>query len=110
MRIGPALTCAPPRARAPKPWYTAHMDGSSWLPIRANDQRAAARYDAQGRLDARVVATPAQSHRAIRIAFEAARLTTLPTRDSPRTYTRKGVRYSVFGEDGVIWVVQVVET
>ena len=70
--------------------------------------RAAERLDAHGKLRCRVDATARDSHRAIRIAFEAARLVTLPTRAQPRTYTRKGVRYAVFAEDGVIWVVQEV--
>jgi hypothetical protein len=46
---------------------------------------------------------------AVRIAVEAAHLVTLPTRDAPRTYLRNGVRYSVFAQDGVIWLVQQVE-
>jgi hypothetical protein len=77
--------------------------------MRADDQRAAGRMDAHGKLRCVVEATPAASHRAIRIAFEAARLVTLPTRDAPRMYVRKGVRYSVFAEDGVVWVCQEVE-
>ena len=84
-----------------------------WTPgltrLQAQAQRGAARLDEHGRLDARVVAREPNWRRALGIAFEAARLVTLPTRDSPRTYIRKGVRYSVFGEDGVIWVVQVVD-
>jgi hypothetical protein len=74
----------------------------------AQQARGASRRDAHGRLACRVTCQPAQSHRAIRIAFEAARLVTLPTRDAPRMYVRKGVRYSVFAEEGVIWVVQEV--
>jgi hypothetical protein len=55
------------------------------------------------------VARERNHHRTLRIAFEAARLVTLPTREAPRTYVRKGVDYSVFAQDGVIWVVQAVE-
>ena len=74
----------------------------------AQEARGVGRRDEHGRLACRITCQPAQSHRAIRIAFEAARLVTLPTRDAPRLYTRKGVRYAVFAEDGVIWVVQEV--
>ena len=70
--------------------------------------RAVERRDPHGRLRAGVLVTERNHHRAIRIAFEAARLVTLPTRATPRIYTRKGVRYAVFAEDGVIWVVQEV--
>ena len=83
------------------------MDGSA-RPLLPKDQRALDRRDPHDRLDTRILCTPRNSHRAIRIAFEAARLVTLPTRATPRLYTRKGVRYAVFAEDGVIWVVQEV--
>lgn len=74
------------------------------------NRHAVPRLDEHQRLPTMVVATDVHSHRAIRIAFEAARLVTLPTRAAPRTYIRKGVRYAVFAEDGVIWVVQQVDT
>jgi hypothetical protein len=76
--------------------------------IAAQHNRGLARLDAHGRLAYRIDAEPRHYLRAGRIAWEAARLVTLPTRDAPRTYVRKGVRYSVFAEDGVIWVVQEV--
>jgi hypothetical protein len=68
-----------------------------------------ARCDAAGRLAFRILCQRKHYLRAGRIAFEAARLVTLPTRSEPRYYTRKGVRYAVFGEEGVIWVVQQVD-
>jgi hypothetical protein len=73
------------------------------------ERRATRNLDAHKRLDCRVILRLSNYQRGVRIAFEAARLVTLPTRAAPRTYTRKGVRYSVFAEDGVIWVVQQVE-
>ena len=86
------------------------MDGS--VPplkgIAAHEARGLARCDEHGRLAFRVTCQRKHYLRAGRIAFEAARLVTLPTRDAPRLYTRKGVRYAVFAEDGVIWVVQEV--
>jgi hypothetical protein len=33
----------------------------------------------------------------------------LPPRSAPRLYTRKGVRYRAWAENGVIWVVEIVE-
>ncbi len=68
-----------------------------------------ARCDEHGRLRFGVVCQRKHYLRAGRIAFEAARLVTLPTREAPRMYVRKGVRYAVFAEEGVIWVIQQIE-
>ena len=86
------------------------MDGSVWplTGIAAHEARGLARCDEHGRLRFTVLCQRKHYLRAGRIAFEAARLVTLPTRAQPRLYTRKGVRYAVFAEDGVIWVVQEV--
>ena len=73
-----------------------------------HEARATARCDAAGRLAFRILCQRKHYLRAGRIAFEAARLVTLPTREAPRLYVRKGVSYRVFGEDGVVWVVQEV--
>jgi|SRR5580700_2612894 hypothetical protein len=86
------------------------LDHPNWSPaLVRHEQRGADRMDAHGRLRAGVICERKHYLRAGRIAFEAARLTILPTRATPRTYIRKGVRYAVFAEDGVIWVRQQVE-
>jgi hypothetical protein len=87
------------------------MDARTNWPLYAiqQEQRRTDRLDAAGRLDARIICQAAHYRRAVGIAWEAARLVRLPSRDAPRTYYRKGVRYLAWAQDGMIWVQQEVD-